>query len=84
MKLVNGISSYTLVKLPIPSGKITVRFRQMRGVWQVFAGNTYVTGASDDSPDAAIAALLFQYEVPSGSVAHVTGLKSPCTIAIPA
>jgi hypothetical protein len=82
-KFGNGtVTGYESKKLQLPAGKITVRYRQMRGVWQVFCGNAYVTGASDEMPASAISQLVAQYEVKDGSIAHVCGLKEPAKIII--
>lgn len=53
-------------RLPLPKGKLNMRHRQMRGVWQIFAGNTYITGASSDSCDGAAQELANQYDVEAG------------------
>ena len=58
-------------KLKLPQGKINVRFRQMRGVWQVFAGRTYLDGANADTPTEALAELTRQYNVPTGTPATI-------------
>lgn len=54
-------------KGPLPKGKLNCRFRQMRGVWQCFAGNTYLGYASGDTPEEAIEAIKLCYIVPVGS-----------------
>jgi len=71
------------MKLTLPKGKITIRHRQMRGVWQVFAGNTYLTGASDDLPSKAAQQLANQYDVPPGSTAFIHSGKNSSVIEIP-
>jgi hypothetical protein len=74
----------TATRLPLPrKGKLNVRHRQMRGVWQIFAGNLYVTGASGDSPDEAAQQLVNQYEVTSGTQITVHGFREPSTILAP-
>ena len=75
--------SNTATKLPLPKGKLNIRHRQMRGVWQCFAGNTYITGASGDSPYIAAQELADQYDVTAGSIAVVHGFREPSTITIP-
>jgi hypothetical protein len=55
----------------------------MRGVWQIFAGNLYVTGASGDSPDIAAQELVDQYEVSAGTIITVHGLREPSTMPAP-
>lgn len=70
-------------RLAMPKGKITIRFRQMRGVWQCFAGHTYISGASGETPGDAAQQLADQYDVPSGSVATIHGFKEPRTLLIP-
>lgn len=57
----------TIKKVSLPKGKLNVRFRQMRGVWQCFAGNTYLDCASGDTPDEAIEAIRYCYVLPEGS-----------------
>lgn len=51
--------------LPLPPGKLNVRFRYLRGLYQVFAGRFYILGASGDTPTEAVARLLQQYDVPT-------------------
>lgn len=70
-------------KLPLPKGKLNIRHRQMRNVFQCFAGKTYLAGASGDSPKIAADELAYQYEVPEGSTAIVHGLKNKFHITIP-
>jgi hypothetical protein len=70
-------------KLPLPKGKITIRHRQMRNVFQCFAGRDYITGASGDDDEEAAKELARQYDVPKGTIATVYGYKKPCTIIIP-
>jgi len=72
------------MKLPLPKGKITIRHRQMRNVFQCFAGSTYITGASGDSDDEAAQELANQYDVPEGTIATVYGYKEPIQLLIPA
>lgn len=74
----------TTTKLQLPKGKITIRHRQMRNVFQCFAGNNYILGASGDYAEDAAQELANQYDVPEGSVATVHGYKHPATIIIPA
>ena len=71
------------MKLQLPKGKITIRHRQMRNVFQCFAGRTYLVGASGDSDDEAAQELANQYEVPEGTVATIYGYKTPIQISIP-
>jgi len=65
----------TSTQLKLPQGKINVRFRQMRGVWQVFAGRNYLDGANADTPTEALAELTRQYNVPSGTPATIHNLQ---------
>ena len=65
MKLIYE-STHTKEKLP--KGKLNVRHRQMRGVYQCFAGNTYLTGASEETADKAIEQLHYNYDVPAESI----------------
>ena len=74
----------TATRLPIPSGKITIRHRQMRNVFQCFAGSIYISGASGDTEEEAAQQLANQYEVRAGTVAKVYGYKTPTAIEIPA
>jgi len=71
------------MKLPMPKGKITIRHRQMRNVFQCFAGRNYITGASGDDADDAAQELANQYDVPKGSIATIHGYKEPIQITIP-
>jgi hypothetical protein len=70
-------------RLPLPSGKITIRHRQMRGVFQCFAGRTYILGASGDYVEDAAEALAYQYEVPKNTIATVYGHKEVFNMEIP-
>lgn len=70
-------------KLPLPKGKITIRHRQQRNVFQCFAGAKYLDGASGDNEEQAAEELAKQYEVPSGTTAIVYGYRKPVTITIP-
>lgn len=87
-KLVDGIKTMKqnihAMKLPLPKGKITIRHRQMRNVFQCFAGSTYITGASGDTDDEAAQELANQYDVPEGTMATVYGYKKPIQLPIPA
>lgn len=83
MKLKIISARNTPLRLAMPDGKITIRFRQMRGVWQCFAGRTYISGASGENPDDAAQQLADQYDVPSGSIATIHGFKEPRTLLIP-
>lgn len=73
----------TKTKLQLPKGKITIRHRQMRNVFQCFAGNNYILGASGDYAKDAAQELANQYDVPEGSVATVYGYKQPIQLMIP-
>ena len=53
------------LKIELPKGSINVRFRQMRGVYQVFAGRNYLTGASGETAEEAIEQLKRLYDVPA-------------------
>jgi hypothetical protein len=70
-------------KLPLPKGKITIRHRQMRNVFQCFAGRTYILGASGDDEHEAAQQLAHQYDVPQGTKATVYGYKQPIEITLP-
>ncbi len=67
-------------KLPLPKGKLNARHRQMRGVWQIFAGSLYINGASGDSPQEAAEELARQYDVALGTMIKVNGLGFAYTI----
>ena len=71
------------MKLDLPKGKITIRHRQMRNVFQCFAGRTYILGASGDDEHDAAQQLANQYNVPPGTEATVYGYKQPTKILIP-
>jgi hypothetical protein len=74
----------TTTRLPLPSkGKINIRHRQMRGVWQCFAGNVYIVGASGDSDNEAAQELVNQYNVEEGAEIIVHGYNQPTTITAP-
>lgn len=74
----------TATRLPLPGkGKLNVRHRQMRGVWQIFIGRVYVTGASGESPYEAAQQLANQYEVASDTQITVHGFREPSTILSP-
>jgi hypothetical protein len=74
----------TATRLPLPGkGKLNVRHRKMRGVWQIFAGNLYITGASAESPDIAAQELVDQYEVAAGTPITVHGFREPTTMPAP-
>tara|TARA_R110000868_G_scaffold354426_2_gene615718 strand:- start:373 stop:597 length:225 start_codon:yes stop_codon:yes gene_type:complete len=71
------------MKLQLPKGKITIRHRQMRNVFQCFAGSLYLVGASSDYSDEAAQELANQYDVPEGTVATIYGHSTPTQITIP-
>ena len=79
----NVIQNNSAMKIPLPKGKITIRHRQMRNVFQCFAGSTYITGAAGDSDDEAAQQLANQYDVPEGTIATVYGYKEPTQLTIP-
>ena len=56
-----------MTREPLPAGKLNCRHRQMRGVWQCFAGNTYLDLASGDTPEEAVQALRHCYLVEVGT-----------------
>jgi len=72
----------TAIKLPLPKGKITIRHRQARNVFQCFAGGTYILGASGDNEVEAASELLKQYDVTPGTTATVYGYKNPTQITL--
>jgi hypothetical protein len=57
------LSTISIDKQALPSGSLNVRFRQMRCAYQVFAGRTYITGASGETAEDAIEQLKKYYEV---------------------
>jgi hypothetical protein len=71
------------MKISLPIGKITIRHRQMRNMFQCFAGRTYINGAAGDTEHEAAQELSNQYEVPPGTIATVYGYKLPTKILIP-
>lgn len=50
-------------KEALPKGRLNIRHRQMRGVYQVFAGNFYINAASGNNYEEAAKALASAYEV---------------------
>jgi hypothetical protein len=54
----------------------------MRGVWQVFAGRTYLDGASADTPAEALAELTQQYNVPAGTPAIIHNSQFTKTVTL--
>ncbi len=70
-------------RLLLPAGKITIRHRQARNVFQCFAGRTYILGASGDYAEQAAQQLANQYDVPANTTATVYGYREPSTIIIP-
>jgi len=65
---------------PLPTGKLTVRHRQMRGVFQFFAGRTLLDGASGGTPEEAAEELRFLYEIPSADTeVTIYGYENPVT-----
>lgn len=68
------------MKLETPKGKLTIRHRQMRGVWQCFAGRNYITGASGDNPGQALEELCSQYDVAPGLDVIVHGCSERATL----
>jgi hypothetical protein len=77
------MSNTATARLPLPKGKLNIRHRQMRGVWQAFAGNTYITGASGDTDDEAAQQLANQYDVAEGSEIVIHGYRETITIKAP-
>ena len=51
------------VKSELPKGKLNVRFRQMRCMYQCFAGRTYLPLACGDTAEQAISELKAHYNV---------------------
>ena len=72
----------TTNRLPLPKGKITIRHRQMRNVFQVFVGREYIVGASGDYAEEASQELANQYDVTEGTEATVYGYAAPEKIKI--
>lgn len=77
--LVGMSNASPIAKLPLPAGKLTIRHRQMRGVWQAFAGREYLPGVAGDSHEDAALALAKLYAIPQGASVTVYGYKSPVT-----
>jgi len=62
MKILNTIQRK---RLPLPNDhKLNVRWRQMRACYQVFAGRTYLEGASGETFKEAISNLHRNYIIP--------------------
>lgn len=72
----------TTQKWTLPKGKLNIRHRQMRGVWQAFAGRNYIDLASGDSPDEAAEEIRRLYEYQPGTPITVHGLREPHTITL--
>lgn len=64
-------------KQPLPKGKLNARFRQMRGVVQIFTGRRYLNGACGVDSDDAINQLRFLYDVPIGTKITIHSYKEP-------
>lgn len=77
------MSNTATAKLPLPKGKLNIRFRSDRCMWQAFAGRNYITGASGENDNEAAQQLANQYDVPAGATAIVHGYRQPVTITIP-
>lgn len=71
-------------RIPLPKMKLTIRHSQMRGVFQVLNGRSYVSGANGDTPEIAAQQLANQYEVEEGTQATVYGYRYPTFLSIPA
>ena len=71
------------MKHQLPKGKITIRHRKMRNVFQCFAGRIYLTGASGDYCEEAAQELANLYDVPEGTIATIYGYKNSEQITIP-
>jgi hypothetical protein len=56
---------------PLPPGKLNIRHRQMRNVWQAFAGNRYLDGASGDTVGETLEALRSNYAPPPGLIVTI-------------
>jgi hypothetical protein len=79
----NFTPTAAVAKLPLPAGKITIRHRQMRGVFQCFAGRTYINGASGDNAEEAAIQLQNQYEVADGTKATIHGCSEVVSVVFP-
>lgn len=55
------------LKVELPKGNLNIRYRQMRGVYQAFAGRDYLLGASGETAEEAIKELKRLYDVPEGA-----------------
>ena len=72
----------TFTKAPLPKGKITIRFRGSRCMWQAYAGREYLNCASGTCEETAASALCEYFEVPAGTMATVYGYREPVTICV--
>jgi hypothetical protein len=73
----------SIMKLQLPKGKITIRHRQQRNVYQCFAGRAYLDGASGDNGEQAAQELANHYNVPENTKAIIHGYNHPIEIIIP-
>ena len=69
-------------KWALPQGRLNIRHRQMRGVWQAFSGNTYIDHASGDSPEEAAEQIRRLYAYAPGTPVKVHGFRYPSTIIL--
>lgn len=72
-----------MTRLPLPTGKLNMRYRQQRGVWQIFAGRTYLNGASSDSCSDAAQQLANQYEIGAGIEIYIHSGKNSSVVKTP-
>jgi hypothetical protein len=67
----------------LPKGKINIRHRKMRGVYQAFAGSRYLAGCSGDTPKDAAEWIHHYYVVPEGTTATAHDWREPSQIPVP-
>ena len=74
----------TAMKLPLPKGKLTIRYIKNRCVDQIYVAGKYLDGANGESwSDEAIENLCNQYDVPSGTQIERIGGKDKAIYTIP-
>lgn len=66
----------------LPPGSLNIRHRQMRGVWQAFAGRTYIPLASGDSPEDAAEEIRSLYIHAPGTPVRIHSGKNSKTITL--
>lgn len=76
------ISTISAPLAELPPGRITIRWRSSRNVFQCYAGSAYLDGASGDEAEDAARALVQVYSVKPGTSARVYGFKNQVMIKL--